>query len=282
MKNLSAIIIALVVFGSTASAHNTTANPTFYNVSRSREAAVSQVLGDLRKSRLVLIGEHHTDTSHHAVQLQIIRMLHAAGLDVVIGMEMFSSESQDALNSWVDSRIGQTAFEKIYYDNWTYPWRLYEDILEYARDEKLPLVGLNVPRGITRQVAHQGFQSLSEDQKEKISHVTCRVDKAYMDYIRKAFGGHGHGDLNFVYFCEAQLVWDTVMAVNALKYLSANPQSVMVILAGTGHVRKQAIPAQIRDRSDIALRVILPEVPGSIERSTVDSDDADYLVLELH
>jgi uncharacterized iron-regulated protein len=103
-----------------------------------------------------------------------------------------------------------------------------------------------------------------------------------MDYIRKAFGGHGHGDLNFVYFCEAQLVWDTVMAVNALKYLSANPQSVMVILAGTGHVRKQAIPAQIRDRSDIALRVILPEVPGSIERSTVDSDDADYLVLELH
>ena len=282
MKNLSTIIIALVVFGSTAAAQNKTVDLKFYDVAHSWEADVSKVLPDLKKSRLVLVGEHHTDANHHAAQLQVIRMLHAAGLDVVIGMEMFSSESQDALNSWVDSRIGQTAFEKIYYENWNYPWRLYSDILKYAREEKIPLVGLNVPRGITRQVANQGFQSLSEDQKEKISHVTCRVDKAYMDYIRKAFGGHGHGNLNFVYFCEAQLVWDTVMAVNALKYLSANPQSVMVILAGTGHVRKQAIPAQIRDRSDITLRVILPEVPGSIERSTVDSGDADYLVLGLH
>jgi uncharacterized iron-regulated protein len=98
-----------------------------------------------------------------------------------------------------------------------------------------------------------------------------------MDFIRQAFGGHAHGDLNFTYFCEAQMVWDTVMAVTALDYIALHPDTVMVILAGTGHVRKQAIATQISNRATIPLTVFLPEVPGSIEKDLVDNKDADYL-----
>ena len=280
MKHLINIILTLTVLGCTAEAHNSPDTLEFYDVARGQEVAASQVLSELTKSRLVLVGEHHTNQRHHNIQLKIIQMLHNAGVPVAVGMEMFSSESQAALNDWVDGRIGQTEFEKTYYDNWNYPWQMYSGILKYARDEKIPLVGLNVPREITRQVAYHGFKSLSEKQKDKIANVTCRVDKAYMDYIRKAFGAHGHGNLNFIYFCEAQLVWDTAMAINALKYLSDNPKRVMVILAGAGHVRKQAIPAQVRERSNEPYMVILPEVSGSIEKSSISSNDMDYLVLE--
>jgi uncharacterized iron-regulated protein len=102
-----------------------------------------------------------------------------------------------------------------------------------------------------------------------------------MDYIKQAFGGHAHGNLNFNYFCEAQLVWDNVMAINTLNYLEKYPDTVVVILAGTGHARKGAIPRQIRKRSDVPHAVILPAVTGMIDPNTISSKDADYLILGL-
>ena len=143
------------------------------------------------------------------------------------------------------------------------------------------MIGLNVPREITRQVSREGFSSLTEEQKGMIAEVSCRVDKEYMDYIKKAFGGHGHGKMNFVYFCEAQMVWDNAMAVHTLDYLKKNPEDVVVLLAGVGHVRKGAVPRQISLRAQIPQAVILPKVEGIIDRQTVSSKDADYIMLEF-
>jgi uncharacterized iron-regulated protein len=240
---------------------------------------LSEALDRLRQSRVVLVGEHHTNADHHRAQLAVIRELHEAGVETVIGMEMFRNDSQADLDRWVNGEISIEQFERIYYDNWNYDWSLYRPIFEYARQEKIPIIGLNVPRDITRQVARQGFASLSDDQRKKLSNITCRVDQEYMEYIRRSFGAHAHGDLNFVYFCEAQLVWDNIMAVSSVTYLKSNPKSVMVLLAGAAHVRKQAVPAQIRKRVDMPTTVILPEVPGNIDSQTIDSADADYLFL---
>ncbi len=103
-----------------------------------------------------------------------------------------------------------------------------------------------------------------------------------MQYIRRSFGAHAHGNLNFTYFCEAQLVWDTVMAINALDYLKSNPDTVVVILAGTGHARKPAIPEQIGKRSNLPYAVILPEIPGRIDANTISQKEADYIILKRH
>ena len=254
----------------------------FFDLKRNSTIDDRETIKALGEKKIVLVGEHHTTASHHRAQLDVIRMLHKAGVKVAVGLEMFRRDSQVELDRWINGDLDPVAFEKIYYDNWTYPWPLYREIFEYARKNKLPMVGLNVPRDITRQVALAGYQSLSDDQRRRLGDVACRVDKEYMDFIRKAYGGHGHGNMNFLYFCEAQMVWDNAMAVYALEYLKSNPERVMVILAGAGHVRKQAIPYQIRSRSDLAVAVILPEVPGSIDSATVDSGDADYIFLDLN
>jgi uncharacterized iron-regulated protein len=102
-----------------------------------------------------------------------------------------------------------------------------------------------------------------------------------MDYIKSAFGAHAHGDFNFNYFCEAQLVWDTVMAINTLNYLKKYPDAVVVVLTGMGHAQKGAVPRQIRERSQTPLAVILPEVKESVDPETVTSKDADYIMLGL-
>jgi uncharacterized iron-regulated protein len=71
------------------------------------------------------------------------------------------------------------------------------------------------------------------------------------------------------------------MAINALDYLNNNPNALIVLLTGTGHAQKNAIPRQIRQRSEVAHAVILPEVKGVIDPGTVDQSDADYIILGL-
>ena len=281
MKRLIIILgLAVVLFSALAAAHKSQ-EVHIYDINREREFAISEVLPALKQNRILLVGEHHNNKRHHQAQINVVRLLKESGVQVAIGLEMFRSDSQEALDKWVAGKISKTDFEAVFYDNWGYSWENYRVIFDYAREQKIPLIGLNVPRDITRQVSRQGFQSLNKEQKGKLSNIACRVDKEYMDYIKKAFGGHGHGNINFTYFCEAQLVWDTVMAINALDYLNKNPKALIVLLTGTGHAQKNAIPRQIRKRSEVAHAVILPEVKGIIDPETVDQSDADYIMLDL-
>ena len=281
MKRLAIILVSVLIVIGVIGAGQKQSDQRMYDLNLGKETRMSEAVALLKQNRIVLVGEHHGNEKHHEAQLGVIRTLKEAGLQVAIGLEMFRSDSQQALDRWISGDIDEEKFQQIYYDNWNFPWSAYGRIFEYAREEKIPLMGLNVSRSITRQVSQQGFKSLTAAQKGKLSNITCRVDKEYMDYIRNAFGGHAHGNLNFNYFCEAQLVWDNVMAINTLNYLETYPDTVIVVLTGTGHARKGAIPRQIRKRSRVPYAVILPEVEGIVDPETVSAEDADYIILDL-
>ena len=248
-------------------------------VSDGRTLSLTDIVEDLTKCRLVFVGEMHTNQKDHRAQLEIIRALKKASAPVAIGLEMFRRDSQSALDLWVKGELNEKGFEKIYFKNWNYPWSLYKEIFLYAREHKITLVGLNVPPEVTRQVALDGFDSLTAKQRGGLPMVTCRVDPEYMAFIRRALAMHGHGGLDFTRFCEAQLVWDTAMALSLLHYLERNPKSMVVVLAGSGHAWKQGIPAQIQSRSNLPFRVILPEIAGRVEPGNVSESETDYLWL---
>jgi uncharacterized iron-regulated protein len=266
-KMISVVCFAgLLVSASACWANPDDDNRRMYDLNQEKELPMSQVLADLKKNRIVLVGEHHSNRQHHMAQLAVIRALKEAGLRVAVGLEMFRNESQPALDQWISGEIDEHRFKKIYYANWNFPWQAYRKIFEYARNQQIRLIGLNVPREITRQVSRNGFKSLTPQQKGKISDISCIVDQEYMNYIRKAFG---------------QLVWDSAMAVYTLDYLKKNPDSMVVILSGAGHAQKGAVPRQIRMRSNLPYAVILPEIPGSIDAATISNADADYIMLDV-
>jgi uncharacterized iron-regulated protein len=281
MKQIAILILSVLGMISVVGAHETPLDQRIYDLSLGKETHLSEAVHQLKQNRIILVGEHHSNTKHHEAQLSVIKALKDTGSKVAVGLEMFRSDSQQALDRWLSGDIGEEEFQQIYYANWSYPWSAYRMIFEYAREEKIPLIGLNVSRDITRQVSRQGFKSLTAAQRGELSNITCRVDKEYMAYIKNAFGGHAHGNLNFNYFCEAQLVWDNVMTINTLNYLEKYPDTVVVVLTGTGHARKGAIPRQIRTRSRVSHAVILPEVRGIIDPETINDKDADYIMLGL-
>lgn len=243
-----------------------------------KTVALEEMVDDLQQARVIFVGEDHQEVGHHRAQLQIIKALEKAGKKVAIGLEMFRTDSQQALDDWVAGNMITRDFLIIYNQNWNM-WGIYADIYFYARDRKIPMVGLNISRDITRLVARKGFAALSEKQLKKLPYVQCRVDKAYMDFIRRALGGHKGQHIQFKNFCEAQLLWDKVMAKNLSDYLLKNPDKTVVVLAGGTHSWKYGIPAQLAEISDAAYRVLLPEMPDKLVRETISEKDADYLMI---
>lgn len=232
----------------------------------------------LKGVRLVFIGELHDNAGHHRAQLQVIRALHDSGVPVTIALEMVRHNSQAALDAWVSGSMTEPRFQQVFEDNWGM-WPYYRDIFQYARAKRIPMLGLNIERGVTQRVARNGFGSLSPDQRAGLPLLQCNVDPKYQDYLRRVLGKHGQEKGNFQNFCEAQMVWDVVMAKNLLEYLGSHPPRVVVVLSGSGHAWKFGIPEQIRRHVDIPQRILLPEIPGRIEMGTISSDEADFLML---
>ena len=236
------------------------------------------LIADLRRVRLVFLGELHDDMGNHRAQLQVIRALQQKGVKIAIGLEMFRSDSQQALNRWVAGEMGQERFLKIFNNNWSY-WPYYSAIFLYARNEHIPMIGLNIPRDITEQVAMGGLGSLSPAQRSRLPAVTCNVDEHYKRFIRRVLGDHGLNEKAFGNFCEAQMLWDGVMARGLVRYLDKHPDTTVVVLAGAGHAWKYGIPSRVSEQSLIPMRVLLPEIPGRIGKQNATAQEADYLLL---
>jgi uncharacterized iron-regulated protein len=102
-----------------------------------------------------------------------------------------------------------------------------------------------------------------------------------MQFIREAYAVHPQQeDKQFVNFCEAQMVRDKSMAWKLIEYQKKYPGKTTVVLSGVGHAWKRGIPEQVAQQSSFTYKVVLPLIPGQIERKSVSLHDADYVVLQ--
>lgn len=282
-KRVSALtlIVIIIVFAFFIQSH-TRNNERILKVSAGKIVTLEDMMVDLKRAKLVFVGEFHDNKDHHDAQLKVIKELYERGSVVAVGLEMFRSNSQKELDRWVQGEMSEDEFRKVFENNWGSHWRLYRDIFVFARDKNIPLLGLNISREIPQKVAKSGFASLNKEQLAQLPGVSCDVDEEYQDFIRRALGAHGyHEKTSFTNFCEAQMVWDTTMAWKLVNYLEENPDQTVVVLAGSGHSWKRGIPEQVRRKSDLSFRVVLPEVPERMDRDSVTFEDADYLWVHI-
>lgn len=268
------ILLAMCAF-STATA---LAHPHILRTADQVEIPPEEMLRDLKAARVIFLGELHDHDGHHQAQLSILRALGKDSAPLAIGLEMFRKDGQKALDRWVSGTYPLGSFLKVYNDHWSM-WDKYREIFEYGRREKVRMVGLNIPREITNKVVRNGFAALPERERQALGNVQCRVDPEYGEFIRRAMGGHGGHGQQYLFFCEAQLLWDTMMARHLADFLRENPRHRVVVLAGSGHAWKFGIPRQLLEQIEVPYRVVLPEVDGRVSRSQVTSEIADYLWL---
>jgi uncharacterized iron-regulated protein len=253
-----------------------------FRVSDGNTISYGEMIREIGSTSLIFVGEIHTSEADHLLELDVIKSLHDAKVPIAVGFEMFTVESQESLDRWVKGTLPRDTFIRVYYRNWGMPWPLYGDILMYVRKESIPAIGLNLPPEISRKVRRDGFSSLTGRELDMLPPgITCSVDKQYMEFIKRAYQEHGRSGGRFVNFCEAQMLWNKTMAWHLMGYLKKNPDKVVVVVTGTGHAWKRAIPEQVRELSkETRYKVILPEIPGYIEPKGITTADADYIVLK--
>jgi uncharacterized iron-regulated protein len=199
---------------------------------------------------VLYLGEIHDRYDHHVNQLQVIRGLRERGVDLAIGMEAFQAPYQHHLDDYLAGRIDETEMLRRteYYERWRFDYRLYRDILRYARAEGIPLVALNAPSELVEAVSERGIAGLTAGQRAQLPDRIAPPSAAYERRLRQAFAMHGHlPEERLRRFMEVQSVWDEYMARRGAAYLARNREKTLVVLVGSAHVlHDSAIPQRLR------------------------------------
>lgn len=285
MKKRLATVLAVVLLALSAGC----ASYKMIKIPEKLESAPEEAVLGMKSASAVFLGEVHDNKDHHRLQLDMIRRLDLSGARIALGLEMFGAQRQKELDRWVFGEMDEDEFREVYYKGWLVPWSQYRDIFMYAREKKIPLVGLNIAWSIIRQVVKGGVKSLSAEDSKGLEGLRCDADAHYEKLIRDAMSSHAHhangakdtaaGDA-FRNFCEAQMVWDTVMARRIAEYLKENPDRTVVVLAGGAHAWKRGIPRsmlRLMPGAAFTYVVVMPEITEKLRLENVDASDTDYL-----
>lgn len=219
------------------------------------------LIAALTEADVVYLGENHDSIEDHRAQLAIIAELYRQNPNLAIALEMFQRPFQPSLDRYLAGEIdeAQLRAETEYDTRWGFDWEYYAPILRFAKAHNLPLLAINTPTEITRKVAENGLESLSEADMRYIPPLN-EIDTDNQDYraasrkIYQAHNHHGHGNSDgFENFFAAQVLWDETMAAAIAQYYRNNPQTQIVVLAGEGHVvYDYGIPDRVARRLDDA------------------------------
>ncbi|MBI5591334.1 MAG: ChaN family lipoprotein [Deltaproteobacteria bacterium] len=233
----------------------------------------AEMLKDLEDSQVIYIGENHTDPAHHRIQQQVIRDL-TARHETAVGMEMIDHTYQPVLDKWSRGELTEQAFlEKTHwYANWRYDFDLYRGIFETVKENRIPLIGLNLPFHIPPKISVGGIDSLLPEDAGHLPKTITLTDPDHRAYVENIFNIHKlKGRENFEYFYEAQCTWEDTMA----EAVAGHPgPHKMIVLVGNGHIiKKFGIPDRAFCRTRAPFRTLYLAPAGG----PVDLSCGDYI-----
>ncbi len=273
------ILLALTLFSFIITDCSSQENIRIIRLTDYNAVTFKNLINDISDSQVIFIGELHSEKSHHQFQLSVIEALNNNRKSLAIGLEMFREIDQKILDDWVAGRLDDNSFIRSFYDNWGINWGLYKDIFLFAKKNNIPLIGLNVPKEITKKVGKSGFESLTREELKNLPpNVTCQIDRRYMELLKLVFQHKNENNKEFNNFCEAQVLWDQAMAYYLDRYLKSKKDVTVVVLAGTIHSWKYGIPKQLEKFGRYKITSIVQDNPFYSNKD-VTIDEADYMVL---
>jgi uncharacterized iron-regulated protein len=204
-----------------------------------------RMIRDMMTSRIVHVGETHDSMPMHELQFQVIRSLYARDKHLAVGLEMLPVTVQEALNKWTAGILTKDEFirEIRWYVNWNFNFGYYEKIFDFAREHRLPIYALNIPREIITKIRMRGWDALSEEERALIPGTPDVTNRDHRALIRAVFESSdlppqmkGAGlEMVFEGLYRSQSAWDEVMGANAVRAAESEGRRV-VVCVGSGHL----------------------------------------------
>jgi uncharacterized iron-regulated protein len=241
------------------------------------EVSDQEVLADLATAGAVFVGEAHTVTRHHAVQLWLMQELFARGVPLVLCLEQLEARDQAAVDRYAHSELDFDALaQKI---DWAKKWSNYADyraLCEFARQHHLPIRALNAPADTIRAVSRGGgVARLPAVQRAQLPADILLDDPVYERVTDLELAMHmAMEPAKLRPMFEAQVARDETMAANivAARRMDAAPDKLRTafVVVGAGHMRFGLGTADRVRRRD----------PGVVERLVIMTESGQLVLTE--
>ncbi|NQU59281.1 MAG: ChaN family lipoprotein [Rhodospirillales bacterium] len=238
------------------------------------EIKQKNLLDEMAKRPVVMLGEAHTSGEHHRWQLHTLAALYSRNPNMVLGFEAFPRAVQPILDRWIRGELSEQKLIELsrWNDVWRYDSALYMPLFNFARMHRIPMRALNVERGLIAAISRDGWASIEAAQRAGLGDPLA-PSKAYRESLTKVFAMHGDEDgkgketpalsqadeLRLTRFIEVQTIWDRAMAEAIAQVRTAGGKPLVVAIVGRGHVEYGfGIPHQLTDLGINNAAVLLP------------------------
>ncbi|MCX8160873.1 MAG: ChaN family lipoprotein [Candidatus Saccharicenans sp.] len=215
-----------------------------YSARKGKPVSFEFMVKEMKKARLIHLGETHDDLEMHDMQFRVIEALYRQDPRLAIGLEQVTVDLQPILDRWVAGELDEDSFlrEIKWYVTWNFNYGYYKKIFDFAREHQLPIFALNAPRNLITKVRMQGYGALTDEEKGVIPPLDLGQEEHRL-LVRTIFESEeippqmkGPGlDSMFEALYRAQVAWDVTMGRNAVRAAEATGRRV-VVLAGSGHL----------------------------------------------
>ncbi|HET9745027.1 MAG TPA: ChaN family lipoprotein [Chitinophagaceae bacterium] len=251
MKKLFGIVLSLISL-SCFPQEGMEAHYKIYDTRAKQVITIDKIVADMAHADVLFFGEEHNDSAGHYLENRIFRALHARyGDQIALSMEMFEADNQLGLNEYLGGFINEDRFTRD-----VRLWNNYKDyrpMIEFAKQNKIPVIAANPPRRYVNLVTRRGMRSLdslSRDAKKFLpplpyDTLTGRYREKFMDIMK---GTPGSTSQNIYY---SQNLWDAGMAYSIHKFLKENKRKKIFHCVGGFHTEEKlgtAAQLQMRNR----------------------------------
>lgn len=255
---------------------------------------LDQAADTLKSYDAIFVGEFHDHIANHLAELALLRALHQRAPKLALSMEQFERDQQSKVDDYLAGRIGEeTLTDNLGWKNYA---EAYRPLVEYAKDNRLPVIAANAPREIVRCVARQGaryLEGLPAARRRLAAAELHAGDGLYKQKFLRfagddaAHGGSGKVDDKAGQRIEnnfsAQVTRDDTMAESIAEFLKANPGFQVMHVTGAFHVaEKLGTVERLKMRApQLKIALVMP-VQTSAAVPALKPDDAreaDFAIL---
>ena len=259
------LILSFFLFSIVGSAQSLPIKPDLpfkiFDTKTGEQLTITELADRIIKTDVLFWGEEHNDTIGHILELKMLKLLSERYKEkLTLSMEMFETDCQVLLDEYLGGFISREKFLKD-----ARAWNNYEDyspLVEYAKEQKLPIVAANSPRRYNNLMSKRGpktLDSLSADSKALIAKLPIYAPKkgSYYNKFINIMGGEDnvHSPNMFA----SQCLWDATMARSIHRAVNSNKKGGLVLhICGRFHSDEYlGTVAQLQKRDkDISIKTI--------------------------
>ncbi len=232
-----------------------------------KEVKFSKMMKQIQDADIVLFGENHNNSIVHWLELQVTKAMYEQSPNLVISAEMLEADDQIIVNEYLAGNYDDKMFgdEAKLWKNYKTD---YKPLVEFAKENNLPVVAANIPRRYARMVFKKGIESLdslTDEAKSYIAPLPFEIDLSLPGYknMIETMGSHAPKE-SIENMARAQAAKDATMAHFILKAFNGNNQIIHYVGAyhsnnfdGINHYLKNAnanikiITLSVVDQDDI-------------------------------